>query len=236
MATTAPASDHRSVSGGLARAAVFGINDGLISNVSLVIGFAGSGVSSTVVRLAGVAGAIAGAASMAAGEWVSVTAQNDLVRRELELEKREIAVNTKKETQELAAYYRSHGMSAEQAMRSALEVMQDPEVALLVHAREEFGLDPTELPSPVKVAFLSFVCFIFGALLPVLPWMGGSGGNGQKIASIVIGMAAAAVVGALVGKFAERRIVWTAVRQVLILLVACGATYLVGSLLGVSVS
>ena len=151
MATTAPASDHRSVSGGLARAAVFGINDGLISNVSLVIGFAGSGVSSTVVRLAGVAGAIAGAASMAAGEWVSVTAQNDLVRRELELEKREIAVNTKKETQELAAYYRSHGMSAEQAMRSALEVMQDPEVALLVHAREEFGLDPTELPSPVKV-------------------------------------------------------------------------------------
>ena len=224
------------MSGGLARAAVFGINDGLISNVSLVIGFAGSGVSSTVVRLAGVAGAIAGAASMAAGEWVSVTAQNDLVRRELELEKREIAVNTKKETQELAAYYRSHGMSAEQAMRSASEVMQDPEVALLVHAREEFGLDPTELPSPVKVAFLSFVCFIFGALLPVLPWMGGSGGNSQKIASIVIGMAAAAVVGALVGKFAERRIVWTAIRQVLILLVACGATYLVGSLLGVSVS
>jgi VIT1/CCC1 family predicted Fe2+/Mn2+ transporter len=87
----------------LARAAVFGINDGLISNVSLVIGFAGSGVSSSVVRLAGFAGAIAGAASMAAGEWVSVTAQNDLVRRELELEKREIAVNTKKETQELAA-------------------------------------------------------------------------------------------------------------------------------------
>jgi VIT1/CCC1 family predicted Fe2+/Mn2+ transporter len=165
-----------------------------------------------------------------------VTAQNDLVRRELELEKREIAVNTKKETQELAAYYRSHGMSPEQAMRSALEVMTDPEVALLVHAREEFGLDPTDLPSPVKVAFLSFVCFLFGAILPVLPWMGGSGGNGQKIASVVIGMTAAAIVGALVGKFAERRIVWTAVRQVLILLVACGATYLVGKALGVSVS
>jgi VIT1/CCC1 family predicted Fe2+/Mn2+ transporter len=236
MATAAPASDHRSVSGGLARAAVFGINDGLISNVSLVIGFAGSGVSADVVRLAGFAGAIAGAASMAAGEWVSVTAQNDLVRRELELEKREIAVNTKKETQELAAYYRSHGMSAEQAMRSALEVMQDPEVALLVHAREEFGLDPTDLPSPVKVACLSFICFIFGALLPVVPWMGGTGGNLQKVLSVLIGMGAAAVVGGLVGKFAERRIVWTAVRQVLILLLACGATYLVGKMLGVSIS
>jgi VIT1/CCC1 family predicted Fe2+/Mn2+ transporter len=121
-------------------------------------------------------------------------------------------------------------------MRSALEVMADPEVALLVHAREEFGLDPTELPSPVKVAILSFICFIFGALLPVLPWMGGSGGDGAKIASIAIGMGAAAVVGALVGKFAERRIVWTAIRQVLILLVACGATYLVGNALGVAVS
>jgi VIT1/CCC1 family predicted Fe2+/Mn2+ transporter len=106
---------------------------------------------------------------------------------------------------------------------------------LAVHAREELGVDPSELGSPWSAAWLSLVCFLVGAILPVIPWFAGSG-NGAKLSSIVIGVVAAALVGLAIGKFAERRMVWSAARQVLILLIACGATYLVGRALGVSVS
>jgi VIT1/CCC1 family predicted Fe2+/Mn2+ transporter len=226
---------HRSVAGGLARAAVFGVSDGLVSNVSLVIGFAGAGVDSSVVRLAGLAGAIAGATSMAAGEWVSISAQNELVLRELAVERRELVHNTESETAELAAMYEGHGMTRQIALEAAADVMREPETALAVHAREELGVDPDDLGSPWGAAGLSLVCFLIGALLPVIPWFAGSG-NGAKVASIAIGVVAAAIVGLLIGKFAERRMAWSAVRQVLILLIACGATYLVGKLLGVSVN
>ena len=226
---------HRSVAGGLARAAVFGVSDGLVSNVSLVIGFAGAGVDSSVVRLAGLAGAIAGATSMAAGEWVSISAQNELVYRELNVERRELEYNTVSETAELAAMYEGHGMSPQTALDAAADVMRVPEAALAVHAREELGVDPSELGSPWSAAGLSLVCFLVGALLPVIPWFTG-GGNGAKVASILIGVIAAAVVGLMIGKFAERRLLWSATRQVLILLVACGATYVVGKALGVSVT
>jgi vacuolar iron transporter family protein len=226
---------HRSVAGGLARAAVFGVSDGLVSNVSLVIGFAGAGADSSVVRLAGLAGAIAGATSMAAGEWVSISAQNELVFRELAVERRELTHNTESETAELAAMYEGHGMSRQVALDAAADVMRVPEAALTVHAREELGVDPDDLGSPWNAAGLSLICFLVGAILPVIPWFAGSG-NGAKLASILIGAAAAAVVGLLIGKFAERRMTWSAVRQVLILLVACGVTYLVGKALGVSVN
>lgn len=226
---------HRSVAGGLARAAVFGVSDGLVSNVSLVIGFAGAGVSSSVVRLAGLAGAIAGATSMAAGEWVSISAQNELVFRELAVERRELAHNPASETAELAAMYEGHGMTRQIALDAAADVMRVPEAALAVHAREELGVDPDELGSPWSAAGLSLICFLVGALLPVIPWFAGHG-NGAKIASIVIGVVSAALVGLLIGKFAERRVAWSAGRQVLILLIACGATYLVGRALGVSVN
>ena len=226
---------HRSVAGGLARAAVFGVSDGLVSNVSLVIGFAGAGAASGVVRLAGLAGAIAGATSMAAGEWVSISAQNELVLRELAVERRELARNPASETAELARMYEGHGMTRQIALHAAADVMREPEAALNVHAREELGVDPNELASPWSAAVLSLICFIVGALLPVIPWIAGSG-DGAKLASILIGVVAAAAVGLLIGKFAERRLVWSAVRQVLILLVACGATYLVGKALGVSIN
>jgi vacuolar iron transporter family protein len=226
---------HRSVAGGLARAAVFGVSDGLVSNVSLVIGFAGAGVDSSVVRLAGLAGAIAGATSMAAGEWVSISAQNELVMRELDVERRELKHNFASETAELAAMYEGHGMTRQIALEAANDVMRRPEVALGVHAREELGVNPDELGSPWSAAALSLVCFLVGALLPVIPWFAGTG-NGAKVASILIGAVAAAGVGLMIGKFAERRVVWSATRQVLILLVACGATYVVGKALGVSVS
>jgi VIT1/CCC1 family predicted Fe2+/Mn2+ transporter len=226
---------HRSVAGGLARAAVFGVSDGLVSNVSLVIGFAGSGVDASLVRLAGVAGAIAGAASMAAGEWVSISAQNELIHRELEVERRELVHNTVSETAELAAMYESHGMSSESARVAASEVMMQPESALAVHAREELGVDPAGLASPWGAAGLSLLCFLFGALLPVIPWLAGSGTSARNL-SVAIGVVAAAAVGLAVGRFAERRMAWSSIRQVLILLIACGATYLVGKLLHVSVS
>jgi VIT1/CCC1 family predicted Fe2+/Mn2+ transporter len=214
---------------------VFGVSDGLVSNVSLVIGFAGAGVESSVVRLAGLAGAIAGATSMAAGEWVSISAQNELVYRELGVERRELEHNTASEQAELAAIYEGHGMSRQTALNAAADVMREPEAALAVHVREELGVDPNELGSPWSAAGLSLVCFIVGALLPVIPWFTGSG-NGAKVASIAIGVVAAAVVGLMIGKFAERRLLWSSTRQVLILLVACGATYLVGKALGVSVT
>jgi VIT1/CCC1 family predicted Fe2+/Mn2+ transporter len=131
--------------------------------------------------------------------------------------------------------YEGHGMTRRIALDAANDVMRVPEAALAVHVREELGVDPDELGSPWSAAGLSLVCFLVGALLPVIPWFAGRG-NGAKLASILIGVAAAAVVGLLIGKFAERRLAWSAGRQVLILLVACGATYLVGKALGVSVS
>lgn len=229
-----PHSGHRAVSGGLARASVFGVSDGLVSNVSLILGFAGSGVDNTVVRLAGLAGAVAGAISMAAGEWVSVTSQNDLIERELGIERRELTLNTAHETAELAAVYEGHGMSADRAAAAAEEVMLRPEVALAVHARAELGIDPDDLPSAMWAAALSLACFVFGALLPLLPWYIG-GGTSAALASLAIGVVAAGVVGGLVAGFAERSIVPGVVRQILIVLVACGVTYLIGELVGVNV-
>lgn len=225
------------MAGGLARASVFGVSDGLVSNVSLILGFAAGtgGTAANVVRLAGIAGAVAGAASMAAGEWVSVSAQNELVERELAVERRELAVNTEAETHELAAMYERHGMAPERAAAAARDVMASPDAALAVHAREELGIDPHDMPSAWKAATLSLLCFLVGALAPVVPWYFSSG-TAAVMSSILIGVAAAAVVGAVIGRFAERAVWWTAVRQVLILLLACGVTYAVGTLFGVTVA
>ncbi len=226
---------HRSVTGGSARAAVFGISDGLVSNVSLILGFAGGGVDASVVRLAGLAGAIAGAISMAAGEWISVSAQNELIERELEIERQEIQHNTRAETAELAAMYRADGMTPDDAQRVAGDVMRRPDVALAVHARAELGIDPGKLASPARAATFSILAFLVGAMLPVIPWLFSFSGNGPTIASIVIGVVAAAFVGAAIGRLAERPIPRTALRQMLIVIGACAITYVIGKLVGVSV-
>lgn len=223
------------MSGGLARAAVFGVSDGLVSNVSLILGFAGSGVDNTVVRLAGLAGAVAGGISMAAGEWVSITSQNDLIERELNIERRELVHNVEHETEELAAVYEAHGMGTERAAAAAQEVMRQPETALAVHAREELGIDPDSLPSALWSSALSLVCFLFGALLPVIPWFLTDGAQAAW-ASLAIGVAAAAGVGGLVARFAERSIIAGVARQVAIVLVACGITYLIGEAVGVNLA
>jgi VIT1/CCC1 family predicted Fe2+/Mn2+ transporter len=226
---------HRSVTGGAARAAVFGINDGLVSNVSLMLGFAGGGADHTVVRLAGLAGAIAGGISMAAGEWISVSAQNELIQRELEIERREHTYNTSAETAELAQMYRADGMSPEDARRAAQDVMRRPDVALAVHARAELGVDPAKLASPAKAAISSVLAFMVGALLPVIPWLFTWTGTAPTVASVLIGVAAAAVVGALIGRFAGRPMPRTALRQVLIVIGACAVTYGIGKAVGVNV-
>lgn len=227
--------DHRALAGGSIRAGVFGMSDGLVTNVSLIIGFAASGVDASYVRLAGIASAVAGAVSMAAGEWVSVKSQNDLVKRELALELRELKHNTSAETSELAGMYRTHGMSPQQAELAAKEVMRDPDRAVIVHAREEFGLDPSQLPNPLQVAVVSIITFLVGAMLPVIPWLSGSG-DSARLASVVIGLSAAGVLGALIAQQSERPW-WTGtIRQVVITALAVSVTFAIGSLVGVNLA
>jgi VIT1/CCC1 family predicted Fe2+/Mn2+ transporter len=227
---------HRSVAGGLARAAVFGVNDGLVSNVSLILGFAASGADPSIVRLAGIAGAVAGAVSMAAGEWVSISAQNELIQRELEVERRELRSDPEGETDELAGIYAAHGMDPERAQRAAADVMRRPDEALVVHAREELGVDPSALASPWRAAALSLVCFLFGAVLPLLPWLLSAEGTAPTVASVLIGVVAAAAVGAVIGRSAERSMPRSALRQVLIVLGACAVTYAIGEAIGINVA
>lgn len=224
--------DHRNVAGGSARAAVFGISDGLVSNVALILGVAGASAEVGFVRVAGISGLIAGAVSMAAGEYVSMKAQNELVEREIEIERRSIAENPKGEQKELQAIYERRGLPAEQAERVAADLMSDPEIALDVHTREELGVDPESLGNPIEAALSSFVAFAIGALLPLLPWFFGAG-TSAIIASVVIGLGSAALVGVALAYFAERPWWRSASRQVIVAAVACAVTYGIGSALGV---
>jgi len=226
---------HRDVQGGEARAAVFGVSDGLVSNVALILGIAGASTDGSLVRLAGISGLLAGAVSMAAGEWVSVRAHNELVERELEIERRSLADNPVAETRELAAIYERRGLKPDVAESLASEIMADLEIALDVHAREELGVDPEGAGSPFGVAATSFFAFTLGAFLPLAPWLV-SEGTGAVIASVIVGMVAAAIVGVAIAVFTERSRIWTAARQMAVAAGAAGSTYLIGSLLGVSVT
>jgi len=226
---------HRDVQGGAARAAVFGVSDGLVSNVALILGIAGASTDPAVVRVAGVSGLLAGAVSMAAGEYISLKAQAELVERELTIERASIAEDPELETAELTAIYVERGLDLEHAERVARDLMSDPEVALEVHAREELGVDPDNLGSPIQAAIYSFLAFVLGAFVPLVPWLGG-GGTGAVWASAILGVAAAAVVGGLLAHLTERSMIRTVMRQVLVAAGACSATYLIGGLLGASIT
>ena len=226
---------HRDVQGGAARAAVFGVSDGIVSNVALILGIAGASTDPAFVRVAGVSGLLAGAVSMAAGEYISLKAQAELVERELEIERTSIAEDLEGETAELAALFVHRGLTAEHAERVAAELMSDPEVALEIHAREELGVDPNQLGSPVSAALSSFSAFALGAFVPLIPWLLG-GGDGAMWASAVLGVTAAAVVGAVLARLTERSMLRTVARQVLVAAGACTATYLIGGMLGASVT
>ena len=226
---------HRDVQGGAARAAVFGVSDGIVSNVALILGIAGASTDPAFVRVAGVSGLLAGAVSMAAGEYISLKAQAELVERELEIERTSIAEDLEGETAELAALFVHRGLTAEHAERVAAELMSDPEVALEIHAREELGVDPNQLGSPVSAALSSFSAFALGAFVPLIPWLLG-GGDGAVWASAILGVTAAAVVGAVLARLTERSALRTVARQVLVAAGACTATYLIGGMLGASVT
>jgi len=217
----------------VARAAVFGASDGLVSNVSLILGVAGADPGAGVVRLAGLAGLIAGAVSMAAGEYGSMKAQQELLERELAVERRELERNPHVETVELTQLYQSRGVDPDLARQLAQEVMVDPETALRAHAREELGIDPDALGSPVRAAASSFVSFSFGALLPLLPWFVTSGTT-AIVASVVLAVAGAAGLGVALARFTQGSPFRLAVRYVAIAVLAGAVTYGIGSAVGVS--
>lgn len=218
---------------GTFRAAVFGVNDGLVSNLSLVMGVAGASTDTRFVLLAGVAGLLAGAFSMAAGEYVSMRAQRELFENEIEIERRELAEDPQGEQKELELIYRNKGLPNAEAAKLASRMMSDPEVALDTHAKEELGLNMKALGSPWGAAASSFVSFVIGAIVPVLPFMLLSR-NAAFMTSLVLSAFALLAVGAMISSYTGRS-VWTgALRMLLIGFGAAAVTYLVGSVIGVS--
>ena len=224
---------HRDVTGGAARAAVFGVSDGLVSNLGLILGVAGADPAPAVVRVAGLAGLVAGSISMAAGEYNSVRVQNELFERELELERIELHRNPEGETEELAEVYESRGLPGHRARELAQAMMSNPELALEVHAKEELGIGPNSLASPLAAAASSFGCFSVGALIPLVPWFAGEGAA-ATVTSLVLAVVAAVAVGWVIAASAERPVLRVVVRQLLFTLVPAAITYAVGSALGVS--
>ncbi|MGZ5291309.1 MAG: VIT1/CCC1 transporter family protein [Actinomycetota bacterium] len=220
---------------GALRAGIFGMNDGLVSNVSLIFGVAGAGVDNEVVIVAGVAGLLAGAFSMAAGEYISVRVQREVFERLIHLEAHEIGTDPDAERAELAELYVRKGLRPDLAGRVADEMMRDPRTALETHAREELGLDPGEgLGSPVAAATTSFATFAIGAMLPLLPFLFWSGARAAGVSAAVSG-AALFGVGAAMSVLTGRNAVISGIRMLAIGGAAAGVTYLVGTLLDVGV-
>lgn len=223
--------DHRQISDGWARAAIFGVSDGLVTNVSLIMGFSGAHPGNSVVRLAGLAGLVAGAFSMGSGEYLSVLAQKELFEREIAVERRAIADNPESERQELFEIFKSRGIEPDLASRLASELMKDPDLALRTHTREELGIDESAVGSPWKVATWSLLSFAVGALFPLLPWLFFSNRN-PVLWSIALGAVGTIIVGGVVGKFTERGMLRTGLRQFLVTSLAALVTYSVGRLVG----
>lgn len=223
---------HRTDKSGSLRAAVFGASDGLVSNTALVMGFAGSGQERGTVLLAGVAGLLAGAFSMAAGEYVSVASQKDIFRRELSMEAAELKEKPLEEQRELELIYRAKGLDKDMARRTAERIMADPDVALDTLAREELGLDPDDLGSPLKVAGSSFVAFAVGAIVPVIPYLI-AGGTTALILAVIMASVALLVVGGTVGRLSGLGVTRSALRQFAVGAGAAAVTYVLGSLVGV---
>ena len=224
--------DHRDVTGGWLRLAVFGMTDGLVSNTALIAGVAGGGVSPHTLILTGMAGLAAGAFSMATGEYTSVASQAELARAEIEIEKAEIARVPQAEEAELAAIYRSRGVDEATAREVARQLSADPEQVWRVHAREELGVDPDDLPSPWVAAGSSFVAFSLGALVPLLPYLFGAR---SLVLAVILAGVALFLGGALVSRFTNRSALYSGARQLLMGGLAAGVTYLVGQAVGTGV-
>jgi VIT1/CCC1 family predicted Fe2+/Mn2+ transporter len=219
--------------GGSLRAAVFGVNDGLVSNLSLVMGFAGADASSQYIILAGVAGLLAGAFSMAAGEYVSMRAQRELFEQQIALEQQELEMSPKEEEEELSLIYQAKGIPEKEAALLAQRIIQNPKMAIDTLAREELGLDPSELGSPRTAAVSSFLAFVLGAVVPVVPYLLTSG-TVAFAGSALLSALALFGVGALISIFTAKGPVKSGIRMLAIGLLAATMTYAVGRLLGVS--
>jgi VIT1/CCC1 family predicted Fe2+/Mn2+ transporter len=227
---------HRAGQSGTLRAVIFGVSDGLVSNTSLVMGVAGAAAGeSRFILLAGIAGLLAGAFSMAAGEYISMQSQRELYERQIALERAELEAMPDEELAELVAVYRSKGFTAQEAEAIAQRLFADPEHALDTLIREELGLDPDELGSPIKAAGGSFAAFAIGAAIPVIPFLFGSGPT-VVVTSIVLSLAAMFAVGVGVSLLTGRGAIFSGLRQVAIGGAAAGVTFLVGRLIGVTVS
>jgi VIT1/CCC1 family predicted Fe2+/Mn2+ transporter len=227
--------EHSDVTGGWLRPAVFGASDGLVSNFALIAGVAAGSSgsnSSKIVVLAGVAGLVAGAFSMAAGEYISVRSQSEQALAEIETERNEIEKRPHAEERELAGMYVAKGLDPDLAREVARQLSRDPAVALDVHVREELGLDPGALPSATLAAGSSFVSFAIGAFLPLLPYLLGAEGLWP---ALVLTLAGLFLCGALVTRLTPRPWWYGGARQVLIGAVAAAVTYGVGSLVDVGV-
>jgi VIT1/CCC1 family predicted Fe2+/Mn2+ transporter len=230
---------HRAGRSGTLRAVIFGVSDGLVSNLALVMGVAGASAATAgegrFVLLAGIAGLLAGAFSMAAGEYISMQSQRELFERQIALERAELEAMPEEEQDELAAVYRAKGFTADEARTIAARMFADPEHALDTLVREELGLDPDELGSAWGAAGGSFVAFALGAVVPVVPYLLGSGAAAFWVA-IAASLAALFLVGAGVSLLTGRSLLFSGARQVGIGAAAAVVTYLVGSVIGVSVA
>ena len=226
---------HRAGIGGTLRAAVFGVNDGLVSNFSLVMGVAGGTSNKSIVLLAGVAGLVAGAFSMASGEWVSVRSQRELYENELRIEEQELAAFPEEEREELELIYQAKGIDAQEAKALVDNIMERPDVALDTLAREELGLDPGTLASPWVAAGSSFAAFAVGAFLPVVPFFFGSG-VAAVVTSALLSVVALFGVGAAISVFTGRHAGRSGLRMAAIGALVGTATFFVGKLVGVGVN
>ncbi|MEW2440270.1 VIT1/CCC1 transporter family protein [Micromonospora marina] len=221
---------HADVSGGWLRPAVFGAMDGLVTNIALIAGVGGGGVSPRSVVLTGTAGLVAGAISMGLGEYTSVRSANEQVAAEVAKERRELERHPEAEARELADAWVARGLPRDLATQVAETVRANPEEALRVHVREELGVDPDDQPSPWAAAISSFVCFSVGALVPLLPYLLGFTSLWLALAVGGVGLF---VAGAVVARFTNRAWWRSGLRQLLLGALAAGATYLIGALIGV---
>lgn len=229
-------SRHRTVGGNAIRAAVLGGNDGLVSNFSLVMGIAGATEGQQGVLLAGIAGLLAGALSMALGEWISVKSSQELYENQMQLEMEELEVNPEGETRELALIYMAKGIPDSQALEMARELMKNKTLAHDMLVKEELGINAEELKgSAMEAALSSFVLFGIGAIIPVWPFifMEGYTAIGVSVASSAVGLF---LIGAAITLFTGRSVWFSGFRQVLFGLSAAAVTYGIGRLIGVSIT
>jgi vacuolar iron transporter family protein len=219
---------------GALRAAVFGVNDGLVSNLSLVMGIAGANTEPKFVLLAGIAGLLAGAFSMAAGEFISMKVQREVFERMIAAEKKKHDERPHKERRELQQIYEQKGLSPEDAAKLSATIMSDEQLALETHVREELGLNPDELGSPGAAAVSSFLAFVIGASIPVIPYLI-LNGETAFLSSIVLSAGGLLLIGAALSYATGRNVILSALRMLLFGGFAAAVTYAVGHLLGVSI-